>query len=186
MDGRDLEPRAGCTKISPGCKHCYAERSLNGFAACGHPFEQGFDLRLVPQKLGRAAAVERAAHGLRELDERPVSGGVPDLVTFRGSPPQCSLARWHTYQVLTKRSEKSAGHAARAFEGCREVSRISGGVFAWRTASTACRGSPTFRPRQLLCDSCRSSRCWRISESFLWKASPGSSSAAKAGPARDR
>jgi len=45
-------PVRGCTKISPGCKHCYAERFAERFRGVkGHPFEQGFDLRLVPAKL---------------------------------------------------------------------------------------------------------------------------------------
>lgn len=46
-------PVRGCTKISPGCKHCYAERFAERFRGVpGHPFEQGFDLKLVPHKLG--------------------------------------------------------------------------------------------------------------------------------------
>src|SRR6185369_4236770 len=46
-------PVRGCTKISPGCKHCYAERFAERFRGVKeHPFEQGFDLRLVPKKLG--------------------------------------------------------------------------------------------------------------------------------------
>jgi protein gp37 len=46
-------PVRGCTKISPGCKHCYAERFAERFRGVeGHPFGQGFDLRLVPEKLG--------------------------------------------------------------------------------------------------------------------------------------
>ena len=45
-------PVRGCTKISPGCKHCYAEVFAERFRGVkGHPYEQGFDLRLVPQKL---------------------------------------------------------------------------------------------------------------------------------------
>ena len=45
-------PVRGCTKISPGCKHCYAETFAERFRGVpGHPYEQGFDLRLVPQKL---------------------------------------------------------------------------------------------------------------------------------------
>jgi protein gp37 len=45
-------PIRGCTKVSPGCKHCYAERFSERFRGVkGHPFEQGFDLRLVPEKL---------------------------------------------------------------------------------------------------------------------------------------
>ena len=45
-------PVRGCTKISPGCKHCYAEAFAERFRGVkGHPYEQGFDLRLVPDKL---------------------------------------------------------------------------------------------------------------------------------------
>ena len=45
-------PVRGCTKISPGCKHCYAETFAERFRGVkGHPYEQGFDLRLVPEKL---------------------------------------------------------------------------------------------------------------------------------------
>jgi protein gp37 len=45
-------PVRGCTKISPGCKHCYAETFAERFRGVpGHPFKQGFDLRLVPEKL---------------------------------------------------------------------------------------------------------------------------------------
>jgi Protein of unknown function (DUF5131) len=43
----------GCTKISPGCKNCYAERFSERFRGVkGHPFEQAFDLKVVPHKLG--------------------------------------------------------------------------------------------------------------------------------------
>ena len=46
-------PVRGCTKISPGCTHCYAETFAERFRGVpGHPFEFGFDLRLVPEKLG--------------------------------------------------------------------------------------------------------------------------------------
>jgi protein gp37 len=45
-------PVRGCTKISPGCKHCYAETFAERFRGVpGHPYEHGFDLRLVPHKL---------------------------------------------------------------------------------------------------------------------------------------
>ncbi len=45
-------PVRGCTKVSPGCKHCYAETFSERFRGVpGHPFEQGFDLRLVPDAL---------------------------------------------------------------------------------------------------------------------------------------
>jgi hypothetical protein len=43
-------PLRGCTKISPGCKHCYADAErFRGVP--GHPYQQGFDLRLIPGEL---------------------------------------------------------------------------------------------------------------------------------------
>ncbi len=45
-------PVRGCTKVSPGCAHCYAEVFAERFRGVpDHPYEQGFDLRLVPEKL---------------------------------------------------------------------------------------------------------------------------------------
>jgi protein gp37 len=45
-------PVRGCSKVSPGCARCYAETFAERFRGVkGHPFEQGFDLRLVPEKL---------------------------------------------------------------------------------------------------------------------------------------
>ena len=45
-------PVRGCSKVSPGCTHCYAETFAERFRGIpGHPFEKGFDLRLVPEKL---------------------------------------------------------------------------------------------------------------------------------------
>src|SRR5882762_2141541 len=45
-------PVRGCTKVSPGCKNCYAATFAERFRGVpGHPYEQGFDLRLVPEKL---------------------------------------------------------------------------------------------------------------------------------------
>ena len=45
-------PVRGCTKVSPGCAHCYAETFAERFRGVpGHPYEHGFDLRLVPDKI---------------------------------------------------------------------------------------------------------------------------------------
>ena len=66
-------PVRGCTKISPGCKHCYAETFAERFRGVpGHPYEQGFDLRLVPEKLGEPLALARAQDDLCQFHERPV------------------------------------------------------------------------------------------------------------------
>lgn len=97
-------PVRGCSKISPGCKHCYAERFAERFRGIkGHPFEQGFDVRLVPEKL---------ADPLRWSEPRMVFvNSMSDL--FHGNIPQSFIskvaatmlvARWHTFQILTKRS----------------------------------------------------------------------------------
>ncbi len=46
-------PVTGCTQISPGCDHCYALTFAERFRGVpGHPYEQGFDLRLWPERLG--------------------------------------------------------------------------------------------------------------------------------------
>src|SRR4030088_326688 len=56
-------PVRGCTKISPGCKHCYAETFAERFRGVpGHPFEQGFDLRLVPTALDLPKRWRRGRH----------------------------------------------------------------------------------------------------------------------------
>jgi protein gp37 len=45
-------PVAGCHKVSPGCAHCYAETFAERFRGVrGHPYEQGFDLKLWPERL---------------------------------------------------------------------------------------------------------------------------------------
>ena len=45
-------PVRGCTKVSPGCKHRYAEVFAERWRGVpGHPYEFGFDLRLIPEKL---------------------------------------------------------------------------------------------------------------------------------------
>ena len=97
-------PIRGCTKISAGCKHCYAERFAERFRGVeGHPFGQGFDLRLVPEKL---------AEPLRWSDPRMIFvNSMSDLfhkdvpASYIGKVAETMrLARWHTYQVLTKRA----------------------------------------------------------------------------------
>jgi protein gp37 len=99
-------PVRGCTKISPGCAHCYAETFAERFRGVpGHPYQQGFDLRLVPEKL---------AEPLRWATPRMVFvNSMSDL--FHKDVPDdyilavvqvMQMADWHTYQVLTKRSER--------------------------------------------------------------------------------
>lgn len=99
-------PLRGCTKISPGCKHCYAETFAERFRGVpGHPYQQGFDLRLVPEKLAEPFNWS----GPRTVFVNSMSDlfqpGVPDSY-IEDVVGVMAEANWHTYQVLTKRSER--------------------------------------------------------------------------------
>ncbi len=96
-------PVRGCTKVSAGCAHCYAETFAERWRGVkGHPFEFGFDLRLVPEKL--ADPLKWA------IPRRIFVNSMSDM--FHEDIPEdyiakvaavMRLADWHTYQVLTKR-----------------------------------------------------------------------------------
>ena len=61
-------PVTGCTKISPGCKNCYAERMAERLQAMGQSnYREGFKLAIQPHML-EPLALEEAPNGLRELD----------------------------------------------------------------------------------------------------------------------
>ena len=99
-------PVRGCTKISPGCAHCYAETFAERFRGVpGHPYEQGFDLRLVPEKLAEPLrwATPRTVfvNSMSDLFHKDVPDDYIEAVVR-----VMRLADWHTYQVLTKRSER--------------------------------------------------------------------------------
>jgi protein gp37 len=99
-------PVRGCTKVSPGCAHCYAEVFAERFRGVqGHPYEQGFDLRLVPGKLAEPFRWTKPkmifVNSMSDLFHEEV----PDEYILRVVEVM-KLANWHTYQVLTKRSER--------------------------------------------------------------------------------
>jgi len=114
-DGSSIEwtdatwnPVRGCTKISPGCKHCYAETFSERFRGVpGHPFEQGFDLRLVPAALelplkwraGRRIFVNSMSDLFH--DEVPDEYVTRVFDVMRRAPQ-------HQFQVLTKRAARMA------------------------------------------------------------------------------
>lgn len=99
-------PVRGCTKISPGCKHCYAETFAERFRGVkGHPYEQGFDLRLVPEKLSEPlrwrAPKTIFVNSMSDLFHEQV----PDDYIVAVAQVMAAV-NWHTYQVLTKRSAR--------------------------------------------------------------------------------
>lgn len=99
-------PVRGCTKISPGCKHCYAETFAERFRGVkGHPYEQGFDLRLVPEKLTEPFLWRTPKLVFVNSMSDLFHEGVPDEYIEMVCRVMAT-AKWHTFQVLTKRSER--------------------------------------------------------------------------------
>ena len=99
-------PVRGCTKVSPGCKHCYAETFAERFRGVkGHPFAQGFDLRLVPEKLAEPLRWRKPkmifVNSMSDLFHEQVSAEYISRVA-----EVMVKADWHTFQVLTKRSHR--------------------------------------------------------------------------------
>ena len=101
-------PIRGCVKISPGCKHCYAETFAERFrGVVGHPYEQGFDLRLVPAKLGEPLRWHSPKMVFVNSMSDLFQDGVPDTY-IEAVTAVMVKANWHTYQVLTKRAGRMA------------------------------------------------------------------------------
>lgn len=97
-------PVTGCTKISAGCDNCYAERFAERFRGVpGHPYEQGFDLTLRPGRIEQPLAWRTPrmifVNSMSDLFHKHVPFAFVDDVF-----DTMERARWHTFQVLTKRS----------------------------------------------------------------------------------
>lgn len=99
-------PVRGCTKISPGCKHCYAEAFAERFRGVpGHPYEQGFDLRLIPEKLIEPLLWPNPRMVFVNSMSDLFHENIPDdYIEAVGRIME--TVNWHTYQILTKRSAR--------------------------------------------------------------------------------
>jgi protein gp37 len=99
-------PVRGCVKVSPGCKHCYAETFAERWRGIkGHPFEQGFDLRLVPEALDKPLRWKKArrifVNSMSDLFHEDVSNEyIAAVFGVMAARPV------HDFQVLTKRAER--------------------------------------------------------------------------------
>ena len=101
-------PVRGCTKISPGCAHCYAETfAERSRGVRGSPFDQGFDLRLVPEKLPEPFRYAQSKRIFVNSMSDLFHEGVPDDYIERVARVM-EASPWHTYQVLTKRADRLA------------------------------------------------------------------------------
>ena len=99
-------PVTGCTKISPGCKHCYAERLSHRLQLMGQAnYRNGFKLTLQPQMLDvplRWKTPKRIfVNSMSDLFHKDVPTDYIKRVF-----DAMKRAHWHQYQVLTKRSER--------------------------------------------------------------------------------
>jgi protein gp37 len=103
---RTWNPVRGCTKISPGCKHCYAETFAERWRGIpGHPYEQGFDLRLVPHKLDEPLHWKTPARVFVNSMSDLFQEGVPFEYIDRVFAVM-ALCPQLTFQVLTKRPHR--------------------------------------------------------------------------------
>jgi protein gp37 len=121
-------PVRGCTKVSPGCKHCYAEAFAERFRGVkGHPYQNGFDLQLVPNKLFDPFewATPRMVfvNSMSDL----FHPGVPDDYIVKVTTVMMQ-ANWHTYQILTKRSDRLRDMLSGKLRFATETSHIWWGV----------------------------------------------------------
>ena len=97
-------PVTGCVKVSPGCKHCYAETMAKRLQAMGAPgYDNGFQLSLLPERLAQPLRRRKPTLYFVNSMSDLFQEGVPDafidevMAVIRATP-------WHTYQILTKRA----------------------------------------------------------------------------------
>lgn len=101
-------PVTGCDQVSPGCDHCYALAFAERFRGTpGHPYEQGFDLRLWPQRLELPLRWRKPRRIFVNSMSDLFHADVPDEFVRRVFATMVQ-ADWHTYQVLTKRPQRLA------------------------------------------------------------------------------
>lgn len=99
-------PVTGCTEVSPGCDHCYARVFSERWRGIkGHHFEQGFDIRLWPERLQHPINWKKPrlifVNSMSDLFHKDV----PDDFVLQVFSVMAQ-ANWHTFQVLTKRPNR--------------------------------------------------------------------------------
>src|SRR4051794_27350908 len=101
-------PVTGCTQVSPGCAHCYAKTFAERWRGIpGHVYEQGFDLRLWPERLKVPLRWRKPktifVNSMSDLfhEDIPTEFIADVFETMQA-------AHWHTFQILTKRPERLA------------------------------------------------------------------------------
>lgn len=117
-------PVTGCTKISPGCDNCYAERFSERFrGVADHPFENGFDLTLRPKRLEQPLSWKKPrmifVNSMSDLFHKKVPFEFIDQVF---QTMEC--ADHHVFQLLTKRSSRMRNYVNKRYGECLAPSHI--------------------------------------------------------------
>jgi len=112
-------PVTGCTKVSAGCAHCYAETFAKRFRGVpDHPYEQGFDLKLWPGRLDLPLSwKERKMIFVNSMSDL-FHEDVPDDFIEKVFDTMCR-AKHHIFQVLTKRSDRMMAWTLKYFSSDR-------------------------------------------------------------------
>jgi protein gp37 len=106
-------PVTGCTKVSPGCKHCYAERLAAHLQAMGNPrYRQGFAVTLHPDQLTLPLRWRQPRRIFVNSMSDLFHEAIPDAF-IRQAFAIMVQAHWHVFQILTKRAERLADLALR-------------------------------------------------------------------------
>jgi protein gp37 len=101
-------PATGCSKVSPGCAHCYAETFAERFRGVpSHPYEQGFDLKIWSERLDLPLRWRRPRMIFVNSMSDLFHEAIPDDF-IRGVFDVMGEAAWHTFQILTKRHDRLA------------------------------------------------------------------------------
>jgi|SRR5947209_5486993 len=105
-------PVTGCTRVSPGCDHCYALTFAERFRGVpNHPYEQGFDLKLWPERLELPLKWKKSRMIFTNSMSDLFHKDIPDDYIYRVFDIMVK-ADWHIFQVLTKRSARLARMAS--------------------------------------------------------------------------
>ncbi|SFK29140.1 DUF5131 family protein [Falsiroseomonas stagni] len=121
-------PVTGCTKITRGCDNCYAARFSERFrGVAGHPFENGFDLTIRPERISQPLSWRRPrmifVNSMSDLFHKRVPAPFIDQVFST-----METAHWHVFQVLTKRSSTMRAYLKRRYEKTSPPAHIWTGV----------------------------------------------------------
>ena len=110
-------PATDCSNLSAGCDNCYAERFSERFRGVkGHPFEQGFDLTLRPNRIETPLLWKKArmvfVNSMSDLFHKKVPKSYIESVF-----DTMERANWHVFQVLTKRSSLMRNFVNERYKG---------------------------------------------------------------------